>query len=87
MFAFEEEINLKKNKKIHVIKVLFTGRWIVIRAIHWWIVLFRQIEWNYGNIFLLQYNLYRKKYEKYNNTIYLSHWISKAIQWIVDGLN
>jgi len=28
MCAFEEEINLKKNKKSHVIKVLFTGRWI-----------------------------------------------------------
>jgi hypothetical protein len=30
-------------------KVLFTGRWIVICAIHRWKVLFRQIEWNYGN--------------------------------------
>jgi hypothetical protein len=26
MCAFEEEINLKKNKQKHVIKVLFTGR-------------------------------------------------------------
>ena len=30
-------------------KVLFIGWWIVICAIHRWIVLFRQIEWNYGN--------------------------------------
>ena len=49
MSAFEEEINLNKKQKDHVIKVLFTGRWIVICAIHRWIVLFRQIEWNYGN--------------------------------------
>ena len=42
-----------------VIKVLFTGRWIVICAIHRWIVLFRQIEWNYGNSIF------------YSNTIYI----------------
>jgi hypothetical protein len=40
---------VEKKQKQHVIKVLFTGRWIVICAIHRWIVLFRQIEWNYGN--------------------------------------
>jgi hypothetical protein len=49
MCAFEEEIKKNLNKKNHVIKVLFTGRWIVICVIHRWIVLFRQIEWNYGN--------------------------------------
>jgi hypothetical protein len=49
MCAFEEEINLNNKIKKHVIKVLFIGRWIVICAIHRWIVLFRQIEWNYGN--------------------------------------
>ena len=51
MCAFEEEINLKKTKKNnHIIKVLYTaGRWIVICAIHLWIVFFRQIEWSYGN--------------------------------------
>ena len=38
-----------KTKITHVIKVLFTGRWIVICAIHRWIILFGQIEWNYGN--------------------------------------
>jgi hypothetical protein len=49
MCAFEEEINFKKKQTKHVINVLFTGQWIVICAIHRWIVLFRQIEWNYGN--------------------------------------
>ena len=54
MSAFEEEINFKKSpQKNHVIKVLSTGRWIVICAIHRWIVLFRQIEWNYGNIIFI----------------------------------
>jgi hypothetical protein len=33
-----------------VIKVLFTGRWIVTCAIHRWIILLGQIEWNYGNM-------------------------------------
>jgi hypothetical protein len=49
MCAFEEEIKFFFKQKKHVIKVLFTGQWIVICAIHRLIVLFRQIEWNYGN--------------------------------------
>jgi hypothetical protein len=48
MCAFEEEIKKKFKQKKNVIKVIFTGRWIVICAIHRWIVLFRQIEWNYS---------------------------------------
>jgi hypothetical protein len=72
MCAFEEEIKKNLNQKKHVIKVLFTGRWIVICAIHRWIVLFRQIEWNYGNSIVMQYNLYRKKYEKFNNSKYVN---------------
>jgi hypothetical protein len=43
-----------------VIKVLFTGWWIVICAIHRWIVFFRQIEWNYGNSILFSSALPRK---------------------------
>jgi hypothetical protein len=36
MCTFEEEIIFLKTKITHVIKVLFTGRWIVICAIHRW---------------------------------------------------
>jgi hypothetical protein len=44
MCTFEEEIIFLKTKITHVIKVLFTGRWIVICAIHRWIILFGQIN-------------------------------------------
>jgi hypothetical protein len=61
MCAFEEEINFFLKQKKHVIKVLFTGRWIVICAIHRWIVLFRQIEWNYENSIFIAIKFILKK--------------------------
>ena len=57
MCAFEEEINFFKNKKNHVIKVLFTGEQYFSDKLNETMEI----------VFLLQSNLYRKKYEKYNN--------------------
>jgi hypothetical protein len=54
MCAFEEQIKKKFKQTKNVIKVLFTGRWIVICAIHRWIVLFRQMNETMEIVFLLQ---------------------------------
>ena len=60
MSAFEEEINLSKKQKYHVIKVLFTGEQYFSDKLNETMEI----------VFLLQQNLYRKKYEKYNNLYY-----------------
>jgi hypothetical protein len=47
---------------IHVLKVLFTGEYYFSDKLNETMEI----------VFLLQYNLYRKKYEKYNNIYHYS---------------
>ena len=57
MCAFEEEINLKKTSTGEQSFVLFTGEQYFSDKLNETMEI----------VFLLQSNLYRKKYEKYNN--------------------
>ena len=69
MCAFEEEINYKKpQKKPHMIKVLFSGRYFSDK-----------LNETMEIVFLLQCNLYRKKYEKYNNIHLLTGYEGRAL--------